>query len=269
MRNNLTIFSLILLLLTGCSTNSMNTDTNVNIEEKTMSNENTIEVIATIPDSDSSAEISTESVSAESDCNQKSQEELEGFYQSDITDEIFNRIYGKSYKENCTIPKEDLKYLHLLHKDLDGNIHEGEMIVNAAIAETVISIFEELYENNYPIEKIKLIDEYNADDELSMEDNNSSAFNFRYISHTTTVSNHGLGLAIDINPLYNPYTKMVGDMRSIEPINAEPYLDREKDFPYKIDENDLAYKLFIKNGFEWGGNWTHSKDYQHFEFKLK
>ena len=189
----------------------------------------------------------------------------DSFYITEITDEIFDRIYGKSFKEDCTLPKEDLRYLHVLHKDLDGSEYEGEMIVNYHIAEDVLDILKQLYEADYPIEKIRLIDEYGADDEASMEDNNSSSFNFRFISHTTKVSKHGLGLAVDINTLYNPYTKVVDGERIVEPITGEPYLDRDADFPYKIDENDLCYQLFTEHGFEWGGSWENRKDYQHFE----
>ena len=189
----------------------------------------------------------------------------DSFYITEITDDIFNRIYGKSFKEDCTLPREDLRYLHVLHKDLNGNKHEGEMIVNKRIAEDVLEILKQLYEADYPIEKIRLVDEYNADDEASMEDNNSSAFNFRFISHTTRVSKHGLGLAVDINTLYNPYTKVVDGERIVEPVTAEPYLDRKANFPYKIDHEDLCYKLFTERGFEWGGDWEDRKDYQHFE----
>ena len=189
----------------------------------------------------------------------------EDFYISPITDEIFARIKGKSFKDDCTLPREDLRYLHVLHKDLNGKEHEGEMIVNVHIAETVLDILKKLYEAEYPIEKIRLVDEYDADDEMSMEDNNSSAFNFRFISHTTKISKHGLGLAVDINTLYNPYTKIVDGERIIEPITAEPYLDRDADFPYKIEKGDLCYKLFVEAGFEWGGEWEDRKDYQHFE----
>ena len=187
------------------------------------------------------------------------------FYITEITDEIFDRMEGKSYKTDCTLPREDLKYLHVLHYDLHGEVQEGEMVVNTHIAEDVLEILRELYDAEYPIEKIRLVDEYNAEDELSMEDNNSSSFNFRFISYTTTVSKHGLGLAVDINPLYNPYVKMVNGMQSVEPITAEAYLDRTADFPCKIDENDLCYQLFTEHGFEWGGHWQGSKDYQHFE----
>jgi len=189
----------------------------------------------------------------------------DSFYISPITDEIFARIDGKSFKKDCTLSREDLRYIHVLHKDIDGNEHEGEMIVNMHIADDVLDIMKQLYEADYPIEKIRLVDEYNADDETSMEDNNSSAFNFRFISGTKKVSKHGFGLAVDINTLYNPYFKIVNGKRILEPITAEPYLDREADFPYKIEENDLCYKLFTEKGFVWGGSWKNRKDYQHFE----
>ena len=192
-------------------------------------------------------------------------EQDKDFYVSEITDDIFARIKGKSFKDDCTLPREDLRYLHVPHKDVKGNVHEGEMIVNKHIADDVLDILRELYQNDYPIERMRLIDEYDADDERSMEDNNSSSFNFRFISHTTRISKHGLGLAVDINTLYNPYTKVVDGERIIEPVTGEPYLDRDASFDYKIEKGDLCYRLFTERGFEWGGDWTDRKDYQHFE----
>lgn len=189
----------------------------------------------------------------------------EAFYISKIPDNIFEKMQGKSYKADCTVPREDLRYLHVLHMGFDGQTKEGELVVNKAIAEDVLAIFRQLYEAEYPIEKVRLVDEYDADDEASMSDNNSSAFNFRFISHTTKISKHGLGMAVDINTLYNPYVKTVNGKLSIEPANAKAYVDRSGDFPHKIDHDDLCYKLFTRYGFIWGGDWTHSKDYQHFE----
>ena len=187
------------------------------------------------------------------------------FYVIEINDAIFSRIKGKSYKDNCTVPLSELRYLHVLHIGFDGETHEGELICNVSIADDLLDIFKKLYEAKYQIEKIRLVDEYNADDELSMRDNNSSCFNFRFISHTTRVSKHGLGIAVDINTLYNPYVKTVDGKRIIEPATAGEYVDRTKNFPHKIDENDLCYKLFTEHGFEWGGHWKTVKDYQHFE----
>lgn len=190
------------------------------------------------------------------------------FYISEIPDDIFEKMQGKSYKENCTVPREELRYIHILHIGFDGKMHEGELIVNKRIADAVLDIFAELYKAEYRIEKVRLIDEYNAEDELSMRDNNSSAFNFRYISYTTKLSKHALGMAVDINTLYNPYIKEVDGRLSIEPANAAEYVDRSKDFPHKIDHDDICYKLFVKHGFEWGGDWMASKDYQHFEMPV-
>ena len=187
------------------------------------------------------------------------------FYISEIPDDIFAKMQGKSYKEDCTVPREDLRYVHVRHMGFDGEAKDGELVVNKAIADDVLAIFEELYKADYPIEKVRLVDEYDADDEASMSDNNSSAFNFRFISHTMRISKHGLGMAVDINTRYNPYVKTVDGKLSIEPANGADYVDRSKDFPHKIDHEDLCYKLFKEHGFTWGGDWTHSKDYQHFE----
>lgn len=139
-------------------------------------------------------------------------------------------MQGKSYKADCTLPRENLRYIHVLHVGFDNQVHEGELVVNKDIADDVLEIFKELYESGYQIEKVRLVDEYDADDEASMSDNNSSAFNFRFISHTTKISKHGMGMAVDINTLYNPYVKTVDGEQSIEPANAADYVDRSKDF---------------------------------------
>ncbi len=194
------------------------------------------------------------------------QGEMSFFRDIAIPDTIFTLMQGKSFKPDCTIPRSDLRYLLCLHRDIDGRTIVGEMVVNRKISSTVLNILHQLYSANYPIERMRLVDYWDADDEMSMRDNNSSSFNFRFISHTTTVSKHGKGVAIDINPLYNPYHKTLADgTEVVEPATGAPYLDRSKSFPYKIEKGDLCYTLFTENGFEWGGEWTTVKDYQHFE----
>lgn len=188
------------------------------------------------------------------------------FKELEIPDTIFTLMQGKSYKADCTIPREELRYLLCLHRDIKGNAIVGEMVVNVKIADTVLDIFQQLYDAAYPIERMRLVDYWNAEDEMTMRDNNSSSFNFRFISHTTKVSKHGKGIAVDINTLYNPYHKMLSDgTEVIEPLTGKPYLDRTLSFPYKIEKGDLCYRLFTEKGFEWGGEWTSCKDYQHFE----
>ena len=194
-----------------------------------------------------------------------------GFSIREISDDLFDRMKaGNTYKEECIVPREDFRYLLVLHKDKEGNTHQGEMVVHKLIAEDVLEIFEKLYDAGYPIERMVLPDNYMADDETMMRDNNSSCFNFRFISHTNRVSKHGLGMAVDINTLYNPYHKIVKNkdgttQEVIEPASGKAYLDRTQDFDYKINKDDLCYKLFIEKGFEWGGEWSDWKDYQHFE----
>lgn len=193
-------------------------------------------------------------------------QELENsFSQQEITDTLFARIKGKSYKDNCTIPLSELRYLQVLHYNKEGEVLKGELICHQSISEDLLTIFRELYKAKYPIERMVLVDEYDADDEASMKVNNSSAFNFRYISGTKSLSRHSRGMAIDINPLYNPYVRQCNGRTIVEPANAKPYVDRTKDFPYKIVKGDLCYRLFKKYGFTWGGDWRTSKDYQHFE----
>lgn len=181
----------------------------------------------------------------------------------EISDELFERMYGKTFKPECTVSRDDLRYVRVLHVNEEDEVLTGEIVVNAAIADEICEIFRELYDAQYPIERMRLADDYNAEDELSMEDNNSSSFNYRPIEGTNRPSKHAQGMAIDINTLYNPYYRYSDD--SVLPATGAPYLDRSQDFPYKIEEGDLCYRLFTERGYTWGGHWNTVKDYQHFE----
>lgn len=186
------------------------------------------------------------------------------FYYEEITDEIFARMDGKSFKADCTTERSDLRYIRVLHVDFDGNTRVGEFVANKKMAQDIVDVFYELFLASYPIEKIVLVDDYDADDNLSMADNNTSCFNFRRVAGTSSLSRHALGMAIDINPLYNPWIYERDGVTIIDPPGATPYVDRQGDSPYIIDHDDLCYKLFIQHGFKWGGDWSNSKDYQHF-----
>ncbi len=189
------------------------------------------------------------------------------FFQTVITDSVFSRINGVSYPEHCTTLLSDLRYLQVLHYNMEGEVCKGELICHHSIADDLLAIFKELYQAKYPIGRMVLVDEYDADDEASMQANNTSAFNYRYILGTRRLSKHSQGLAIDINPLYNPYVRWRNGKRFVSPKGAGKYADRSLSFPYKITRDDLCYKLFKKYGFTWGGDWKNSKDYQHFEKK--
>ena len=191
---------------------------------------------------------------------------MENFYYEPLSEDVIARITGISYVDNDNVSLEDLRYCSLLYNDFEGNTQTGEMICNKKIAEDVIEIFYELYASGYQIESIKLIDEFSGDDTASMEANNTSCFNYRVVDGTTRLSNHAYGLAIDLNPYYNPYITYNNDgTTNVSPEGSRQYEDRTAAFPYKIDENDLAYRLFKDHGFTWGGNWNSVKDYQHFE----
>lgn len=188
----------------------------------------------------------------------------EGFTSQIVPQEVRARMMGKSYPEDCPVSFDDLRYLRLLHTGFDGETHEGEMVVNVKIADDVLEIFKELYDAKYPIEKIRLIDDYDAVDEAAMTDNNTSGFCYRTISGKKKLSYHARGLAVDVNTLYNPFISA----ERIEPMAGEQYArDRNTGNPYFIDEDDLCYQLFTEHGFFWGGHFEGRKDYQHFQME--
>lgn len=186
-----------------------------------------------------------------------------------VPDSVWQRMQGKTYHENPHIRRADLRYLKLLHWDYDNQTHKGELVCNRLIADKLIAIFRELYNAHYPIQRIRLADDYDADDERQMQDNNTSCFCYRNVPDTKKLSYHARGLAIDINPLYNPYVRYRKDgSQIVNPANGKPYADRTKDYRYKIKAGDLCHQLFLKHGFTWGGSWRSMKDYQHFEYHL-
>ena len=194
-----------------------------------------------------------------------SQELIDGcFFFEEIPNDVFVRMDGNSYKEDCTVPLSDLRYIRVLYFGFDSCSHTGELVVNKSIAEDITEIFRELYAVQYPIGKMVLVDEYGGDDNASMLDNNTSAFNYRTVNGTTTLSRHAQGMAIDINPLYNPWVYTLDGKNVIDPPAGSLYADRTLDCQYFIDHEDPCYQLFIDHGFEWGGDWGSSKDYQHF-----
>ena len=207
----------------------------------------------------------------------------EGFYSEPLSNDLISYITGISYPaqpseasentlnvgEQNDISYADLRYVHIIHYDFDGNLAEGELICHNFIAEDLLEIFYDLYASEYQIEKVTLIENYNGDDTASMADNNTSCFNYRVVDGTKSLSKHALGLAVDINPLYNPYIRYdKKGGQTVSPVEGEAYADRTVSFPYKIDPDDLCYRLFAEHGFTWGGNWNSSKDYQHFQKAL-
>lgn len=183
------------------------------------------------------------------------------FTSQPIPNAVRARMQEKSMPETATISYDELRYLTVFHYDYEGNIRKGELVCNKAIARDLLLIFRALFSRAYPINSIRLVDDFDASDEVSMQANNTSCFNYRTVAGSKTLSKHAKGMAIDINPLENPYVK--GSF--IQPSTATDYVDRNKDFPHKIDENDFCKEVFESFGFQWSGNWLTVKDYQHFE----
>lgn len=190
-----------------------------------------------------------------------------------ISDEIFETIRGKSYTENEQIGLDDLRYLKVLHYNYEHQIQVGELIVNKTIAEDCKNIFQELFAEEYEIHSIYLMDKFWVgngvdSDTKSIENNNTSAFNYRVVPGTAHLSNHAKGRAIDLNPLQNPYVAYQSDGTFKQYYkDMEKYLDRNSGEAHMVTHEDTAYRIFTKYGFTWGGDWVNSKDYQHFEKK--
>lgn len=170
---------------------------------------------------------------------------------------------GASWRPGCPVEPGQLRRVDVDHIGFDGQTHRGELIVHEDLVPEVITIFEQLYRLGFPIEKMRTVDHYAAaDDELSMEDNNTSAFNCRGIPGTDQWSQHAYGRAIDLNPLLNPCIYTGG---AFEPHNAAAYLDRGRTDPGLLHGDDPALHVFTDRGWRWGGYWTTPIDYQHFE----
>jgi hypothetical protein len=169
---------------------------------------------------------------------------------------------GPSWRPGCPIDSGQLRRVDVDYIGFDGQTHRGALIVNEDLGADVVAIFDQLRQLRYPIGKIRTVDNYpGADDELSMEDNNTSAFNCRDIPGSGHWSQHAYGRAIDLNPLLNPEI----DRGVIQPKTAAAYVDRRRTDPGVLHAGDAAVRVFTDRGWRWGGDWTSPKDYQHFE----
>ncbi|WP_231995574.1 M15 family metallopeptidase [Mycobacterium sp. 1274756.6] len=169
---------------------------------------------------------------------------------------------GASWRPGCPVPPEQLRRVTVDHLGFDQETHRGELIVHRDVVDEVIAIFADLHRMGYPIERMRTVERYpGADDEASMRDNNTSAFNCRRIPGSGNWALHAYGRAIDVNPLLNPYL----DSDGVQPGNAEVYLDRTRIDPGLLHDGDAAVRAFTDRGWTWGGHWRSPVDYQHFE----
>jgi len=168
---------------------------------------------------------------------------------------------GNSWRDEPRCPSLDaLALIEVPHWGFDGRELRGELVVAREVSGDLAAVFATLYKERFPIERMERIDRFDSDDDRSMAANNSSGFCFREIAIGGGLSRHALGLAIDINPVQNPY--VVGDQ--VFPPAARAFLDRSQVRPGMIVRPSVVVEAFSAIGWEWGGDWTTRSDYHHF-----
>jgi hypothetical protein len=170
-----------------------------------------------------------------------------------------------SHRPGCPVPWAELRYLRLRYVGFDAKVHTGEMVVHEDYAEAVTEVFEQLYDARWPIRRMRLVDDFAGDDDRSMAANNTSGYNCRRVAGRDAWSTHSYGAAVDVNPVQNPYVRG----SSVQPQAGRRFavLDRSAraDVPAGgIRAGDVVVRAFAGIGWEWGGDWSNSKDYQHF-----
>lgn len=182
-----------------------------------------------------------------------------------IPDSVWTRMQGRSWRSSLPCPqRQELALLTVPYWDFTGHPQWGSLVVASSEARKVARAFQEIYESReFRIAKMRLIDDYNGDDDASMADNNTSGFNCRVVVGTRRLSKHARGLAIDINPIQNPYR----DGRETAPpagrMYDEPH-ERRGEITGLIRKGDVVTKAFARIGWSWGGDFRDTKDYQHF-----
>ena len=179
---------------------------------------------------------------------------------SAIDAQLRERMTGSSWHRGCPVRIRDLRLLRLDRWGFDGTVRRGRLIVHEDQARRVKRVFSRLFDAHFRIRRMRLIDFYNGSDDRSMDANNTSAFNCRFVAGTTRWSQHAYGLAIDINPFHNPYLR--GDL--VAPELASAYVDRDWKRPGMIFEGDVVTDAFDAIGWGWGGRWNSLKDWMHF-----
>jgi len=186
---------------------------------------------------------------------------------SKITPEIKKRmVQGNSWRKGCPVALKDLRYLRMKHRDFRGSEVMGELIVHKDVAHEMTVIFEALYNDRYPIKKMRLVSDYKGSDWQSIESGNTSAFNCRAATGSKKWSKHSYGKAIDINPIENPYISRKGYISHKASLKYKKRVHKNSTYADKavLLKNDKAVEIFKKYGWKWGGDWSGVKDYQHF-----
>lgn len=179
--------------------------------------------------------------------------------------EIKNILKQGVWREECPVHYCRLKVVEVSFEGFDDEVNQGSFLVLDIIAKQVEELFKELRQIEFPIQKILPMEKFGGDDVLSMEANNSSAFNGRLVARTNRWSSHAYGVAIDINPIQNPYLLLNKQRELVEviPPEGKSFLDRTDQRKGMVEE---IVPILANYGFtEWGGNWKDKPDYHHFQ----
>jgi hypothetical protein len=180
---------------------------------------------------------------------------------SPISPALAKRMTGVSWRPGCPVPLRDLRVVRATHRGFDGRDRSGALVVHRDVAQGVLGVLRRLYAEGFPIRRMTPIDAFGGSDFRSIEADNTSAFNCRYVDGTTRWSEHAYGRAIDVNPVENPYVTSAGTTSHPRSV---PYLDRT---PYRQGmavEGGALVRAFDAAGWGWGGRWSGAHDYQHF-----
>jgi hypothetical protein len=168
---------------------------------------------------------------------------------------------GKSWHAGCPVSLDDLRLVTLSYVGFDGRAHAGTLVVNRAATTAIVTVFHRLYDERFPIRRMVPVDAYGGSDFNSIEADNTSSFNCRSATGSTHWSQHAYGLAIDVNPIENPY---LDDGKSSHRAST-PYLDRHRIRPGMAYAGGPLVAAFASVGWGWGGSWSGSvQDTQHF-----
>jgi hypothetical protein len=170
------------------------------------------------------------------------------------------RMSGVSWRPGCPVALRDLRVLTLSQWGFDGRARTGRLVVHRDAARELVGVFRNLYAARFPIRRMVPIDAYGGSDFRSIEADNTSAFNCRYVDRTTRWSNHAYGTAIDVNPIENPY---VSGGRTAHAA-SRTYVSRTPRRRGMAFEGGALVRAFDRIGWGWGGRWSSAKDYQHF-----
>ena len=165
-----------------------------------------------------------------------------------------------SYRAGCPVSPRDLRLVRLSYWGFDGRRHTGTLVVNRRVTNDAVRVFRRLYAARFPIRRMVPVARYRGSDDASMAADNTSGFNCRGAVGGNGWSMHAYGLAVDVNPVENPY--VLGGR--VLPPAGRRYLDRSRARPGMAVAGGVLVRAFESAGWQWGGRWSGSPDYQHF-----